>query len=84
MDTESGRVIDYEDSKLRAVGRFFQRVLTTAFASLYPALAILALYRIDSTLERIEVTIGFTLALGLVLNFFTSAKIKETIAITAR
>ena len=46
-------------------------------------LAILALYRIDTTTERIEVTIGLTVALGLFLTFFTSANVKEVCAATA-
>ena len=77
-------MIDYDGSKFRAVGRFFQRLLTTVAASLYPVLAILVLYKVDSTQQRIEITIGFAVALGLFLSFFTSAKIKEIVAITAR
>ena len=83
IDIESGHVEDYSNSSLRVFANFFQKCFTAILASLYPILAILALHSIPSTLERIEVTIGFTVALGLFLTFFTSAKTKDVIAATA-
>lgn len=83
QDIEIGRVRDFDSSRLVTFGRVLLRILVTVLASMLPILAILVLYFVRPTLDRIAVAIGFTAFVGLFLIIFTSASIKEVFGATA-
>lgn len=82
-DIEIGRVRDFDSSRFAKVGRVLSRVFVTVLASMLPILAVLVLYFVRPTLDRIAIAIGFTAFVGLFLIIFTSASVKEIFGATA-
>ena len=83
MDEEIGPIIDYKQSKFMSFLRWAGKLILMLVATLYPVFAILALYHIPATLDRIYTTLGMTAALGILLRFCTTASTKEIFASTA-
>jgi hypothetical protein len=66
IDPETG-MVNYDDSTLEKISIF----VATFISLIFPIGAILALYFVKDTLQRIGIMIGFTTAFGLALTFFT-------------
>ncbi|KAJ4556444.1 hypothetical protein HRR78_002105 [Exophiala dermatitidis] len=62
--------------------RFLFKLTATILASLTPAVTILILYYVRTTISRIGITIALTAAFGLILAFCTAANMKEVFAST--
>ncbi|KAL2419981.1 hypothetical protein ABEF95_009818 [Exophiala dermatitidis] len=60
--------------------RFLFKLTATIVASLTPAVTILILYHVRTTISRIGITIALTAAFGLILAFCTAANMKEVFA----
>ena len=82
-DIELGRVQDFDSSRFATFGRVLWRIFVTVLASMLPILAVLVLYFVHPTLDRIAIAIGFTIFVGLFLITFTSATVKEIFGATA-
>jgi hypothetical protein len=74
---------DFDSSRLAALGRVLWWVFAIVLASMLPILAVLILYFVHPTLDRIAITIGFTVFVGLLLIIVTSASVKEVFGTTA-
>ena len=62
--------------------KWFVTLITTAIASMLPALLILWLVNVEKTVTRIWITIVFTGVLGLLMKVATNANMKEIFAAT--
>lgn len=61
----------------------FTQVLGTLIASMLPAVAIIVLYFIPSTIERLWTIMAFSALFSFTLKVFTNARGAETFAATA-
>jgi hypothetical protein len=78
IDPESG-IVEYDESYLDRISK----IVATTLSSIIPILAILVLYFIKSTSQRIYIMIGFTAVFAAALTTFTSARRIEIFASTA-
>ncbi len=61
----------------------FNTILVTVVSSAIPVLAIVTLYFVQNTLDRIGVLVAFTIAFALALALFTNATRLEIFATTS-
>lgn len=78
VDEESG-LISYDDSKINMASTIF----ATVISSILPVIAILVLYVVKNTVQRICITLAFTAAFACVLATCSSARRVEIFAATA-
>jgi len=86
FDVEEGKLGRAEDFDKKGFPRFMAfvwRLAVLLTSSMIPVLAVLVLYYIPQTINRIGAAIGMTAFAALFLRFFTSASIKEIFGATA-
>lgn len=86
LDVEFGSLGRMEDVDARPSARSFRfvwRLAMVLIASVLPMLAILVLYHIKSTENRIGAGSAMTALIALLLRFFISASLKEVFAATS-
>ena len=77
-DEEKG-ILVYSDTNINRVNK----LVSTTIASILPIVAIIVLYTVKTTWQRIYVMIGFTAGFALALASVTSARKLEIFASTA-
>ena len=78
-----GRVEDFESKRGTRLAIVMWRLGVVLIATMLPIFAVLVLYYIPKTVNRIGAAVGMTAFAAIFLRFFTSASVKEIFGATA-